>query len=123
MKEVLNIYINHELKNRYVEICKKTGLCPSKRIAEFAKQDLEYLRYIARQPLDVPVVMLKSLPRPKNSSNTFFNVTMESALKADYKTACEKIGTTASFRIGLFMEDDLERLTDILDRLQVKHGD
>ena len=123
MKDVLNIYVDRELKKRYVEVCKKIGLFPSKRIAEFVKQDLDYINRMAERPLDVPVLMLKSLPQPKDRSNTFFNLTIEPSLKADYKNACEKIGSTASFRIGLFIEDDLKRLTILIDMVQVKPVD
>ena len=123
MKDVLNIYVDRELKKRYVEVCKRIGLYPSKRIADFLKQDLDFINREAQRPLDVPVIMLKNIPRPKNCSNTFFNLTIDPSLKADYKNACEKIGSTASFRIGLFIEDDLERLTGLIDMVQVKPVD
>lgn len=123
MKETLNIYIDLELKKQYVEVCKKIGIYPSKRITEFMKQDLEYISSIAKRPLDFPVTIVKNLPQPKNRSNTFFNLTIESYLKSDYKTACEKIGSSASFRIGVFIEDDLERLTGLIEMLRVKPVD
>jgi antitoxin component of RelBE/YafQ-DinJ toxin-antitoxin module len=110
MKKVLHIYVDERIKHQYKEICKKIGLYPSLRIFAFVRQDIQYLKLIAHNPLNISTVTLGILPESNTRTKVPFNITIDSEFKDQYKRVCEEIGTSASRRIELFMEKDLERL-------------